>query len=191
MLDTEPLDTAPLDTAPLDTGPLDTGPLDTEPLRDAYRGLLDAATTVAGSGGPVPGPVPVPPPGEWDADQILAHIVLVGTATITAVSSAVTGTVTTYDNRLAHDAWTIDRVITLTGGGTGLRNRIRHQADALCTLAMSCSKAELDTPVPTLLLSKGKVMVDQPVPLRDLITGLTESELPGHTQQLLALPATN
>ncbi|CNF45294.1 Uncharacterised protein [Mycobacterium tuberculosis] len=33
--------------------------LNTAPVRDAYRGLLDAATTVAGPCGPGP----VPPPG--------------------------------------------------------------------------------------------------------------------------------
>ncbi|NKZ05769.1 hypothetical protein [Actinomadura latina] len=154
--------------------------LDTAPLRDAYRALLDAAATVPGSG--------AAPPGEWNADQILAHIVLINAATITAVSSAATGTITTYDNRLAQDAWTIDRVITLAGGNAGLRDRIRLQADALCALGgPMLSETELDTPVPTLLLSNGKVMVDQPMPLRDLITGLAKAELPGHTSQLLAL----
>ena len=49
------------------------------------------------------------------------------------------------------------------------------------------SEAELDTLVPTLLLSNGTVLVDQPMPLRDLVTGLAEAELPGHTKQLLAL----
>ena len=49
------------------------------------------------------------------------------------------------------------------------------------------SETELSTPVPTRLLSNGMVLVDQPMPLRDLITGLAEVELPGHTEQLLAL----
>jgi hypothetical protein len=49
------------------------------------------------------------------------------------------------------------------------------------------SETELDTPLPTLLLSNGEVLVDQPVPLRDLITGLAEVEIPGHTKQILAL----
>ena len=156
--------------------------LDTAPLRDAYRALLDAAATVAGSGDPVP------PPGEWNAERILAHVVLINAATITAVSSAAAGTITTYDNRPAQDAWTLDRVITLAGGDAGLRDRIRVQADALCALGgPMLSETELDTPVPTLLLSSGEVMVDQPMPLRDLVTGLAEVELPGHTRQLLAL----
>ncbi len=41
--------------------------------------------------------------------------------------------------------------------------------------------------MPTLLLSHGTVLVDQPLPLRDIVTGLAEVELPGHTKQLLTL----
>jgi hypothetical protein len=47
--------------------------------------------------------------------------------------------------------------------------------------------AELNTPVPTRLLSNDTLLVDEPMPLRDLIAGLAEAELPGHTKQLLAL----
>jgi hypothetical protein len=158
--------------------------MDTTPLRDAYRALLDAAATVADSGDTSP----VPPTGEWNADQILAHVAIVNATTITTVSSAATGATATYDNRIALDTWTIDRVIALAGGNAGLRDRIRLQGDALCALGgPMLSEAELDTLVPTLLLSNDTVLVDQPVPLRDLITGLAEVELPGHTQQLLAL----
>jgi hypothetical protein len=156
--------------------------LDTTPLQDAYRALLDAADTVAGHG------ETSPPAGEWTADQILAHVALVNAATITAVSAAATGATTTYDNRIAQDPWTLDRVIALAGGNAGLRDRIRLQGDALCALGgPMLSDTELDTPVPALLLSNGTVVVNQPVPLRDLITGLADMELPGHTEQLLAL----
>jgi hypothetical protein len=158
--------------------------MDTTPLRDAYRALLDAAATVADSGDTSP----VPPTGEWNADQILAHVAIINATTITTVSSAATGATATYDNRIALDTWTIDRVIALAGGNTGLRDRIGLQGDALCALGgPMLSEAELDTLVPTLLLSNDTVLVAQPVPLRDLITGLAEVELPGHTKQLLAL----
>ncbi|WP_433186862.1 hypothetical protein [Actinoallomurus sp. CA-150999] len=157
--------------------------MDTAPLRDAYRALLDAAATVADSG-----TSPVPPAGEWNADQILAHVTLINAATLAAVTSIASGTNTTYDNRTALDAWTIERVITLTGGNAGLRDRIRTQADALCALGgPTLSDAELDTLVPTRLFSNGRVLADQCISLRDLITGLAEAELPGHTEQLLAL----
>lgn len=158
--------------------------MDTAPLRDAYRALLDAAATVAFSGDTSP----VPPTGEWNADQILAHVAIVNAATIAAVSSIASGANTTYDNRIALDTWTIERTIALAGGNAGLRDRIRLQADALCALGgPMLSEAELDTLVPTRLLSNDTVLVDQPMPLRDLITGLAEVELPGHTEQLLVL----
>lgn len=158
--------------------------MDTAPLRDAYRALLDAAATVDGSGGTSP----APPAGEWNADQILAHVTLVNAATISAVSAVAAGARTTYDNRIALDTWTIERVIALAGGNAGLRERIRIQADALCALGgPMLSEAELDTLVPSLLLSNDTLLVDQPLPLRDLISGLADAELPGHTKQLLAL----
>jgi hypothetical protein len=158
--------------------------MDTTSLRHAYRALLDAAATVADHGDPRP----VPPAGEWDADQILAHVSLVSAATITAVAAVAAGTNTTYDNRLASDTWTIARVITLAGGNAGLRERIRRQGEALCAFdGPALSDTELDTPVPALLLSNKTVLVDQPLPLRDIVTGLAEVELPGHTAQLLAL----
>lgn len=157
--------------------------LDTTQLRDAYRALLDAADTGADAGEPSH----FPPTGEWSAEQILGHVTIVNTTTIAAVSSVASGANTTYDNRMALDTWTIERVITRAGGNAGLRDRIHRQGDALCALGPTLSEAELDTLVPTLLLSNGTVLVDQPMPLRDLITGLAEVELPGHTEQLLAL----
>jgi len=158
--------------------------LDTAPLRDAYRALLDAAAVVAGSDDPSP----VPPAGEWNADQVLAHVAIVTAATIAAACSVASGANATYDNRIAHDTWAIERLISRAGGSAGLRDRVRGQADSLCALGgLALSQAELDTPVPTLLLSRDTVLVDQLVPLRDLITGLADVELPGHTKQILSL----
>jgi hypothetical protein len=158
--------------------------MDTTGLRDAQRALLDAAATVADAGDPGS----LPPAGEWNAEQILAHVAIINATTITAVSAISSGTNTTYDNRMALDTWTIDRLIALAGGNAGLRDRIRRQADALCALGgPMLSDDELNTLVPTRLLSNDTVLVDQPVPLRDILTGLAEMELPGHTRQLLAL----
>lgn len=157
--------------------------MDTAPLRDAYHALLEAAATVADSDDTI-----APPAGEWNADQILAHVAIVTATTIAAASCVASGANTTYDNRIAQDSWTIDRVIAHAGGNAGLRERIRGQGEALCALGgPALSEAELDTLVPTLLLSNDQVLVDQPVRLRDLVMGLADAELPGHTKQLLAL----
>ena len=157
--------------------------MDTAPLRDAYRAFLDAAAVTA------PGAErAAPPAGEWDADQILAHVSLVSAGTIAAASAVAAGRNPAYDNRLALDAWTIGRVIARAGGSAGLRDRVRCQGEALCAHGGPMLSAdELGTLVPTLLLSNGEVLVDQPLPLRDLLSGLADVELPGHTAQLLAL----
>ena len=156
--------------------------MDTTALSAAYDDLLEAARAVHASDHE-----PTPPAGEWNADQILAHVVLINAATVSAACSVISGTVVTYDNRLGQDAWTIDRVISLAGGNDGLRSRIRLQADALCAIGSSLSGAELDTPFPTLLLSNGSLVLDDQVPLRGLIDGLASAELPGHAAQLRAL----
>ncbi len=157
--------------------------MDTVSLRDAYRAFLDAAAAVAGSAAPSP----APPDGGWNADQILGHVSLVSAATIAAASAIASGANTTYDNRTALDAWTIGRVIALAGGSAGLRERIARQGEVLCTLGgQVLSEAELGTLVPALLLSNDALLVNQPLSLRDLITGLAGTELPGHTRQLLA-----
>lgn len=152
-------------------------------LEDACRALLDAAATVADAETTL-----APPAGEWNADQVLAHVSIVNAATIAAAYAIASGTNTTYDNRIAQDSWTIEHVIDMAGGNAGLRERIRAQADVLCALGEPVlSETELDTPVPTRLLSNDTLLVDQLVPLRELINGLAHTELPGHTQQLLAL----
>jgi hypothetical protein len=157
--------------------------MDTTPLRDAYRTLLDAAATVAKAD-----PAPIPRTGEWNADQILAHVTIINAATISTLSAISSGTHTTYDNRVAQDAWTLAHIIDVAGGNEGLRERIRTQGEALCVLAGPIlSETELDTPVPTRLVSKDASLLDQPVPLRAIISGLADAELPGHAAQLRAL----
>jgi len=146
--------------------------MDTEPLRKAYDALLAADPRTAA------------PPGEWDTAQILAHVSLVSAATIGTVTAVASGSISTYDNRLCQDPWTLDRVIAIAGGEAGLRERIRAQGVALCALAAVLSETELATKVPTLLLSNRACLVDQPVSLGDIIAGLTDVELPGHTRQL-------
>jgi len=157
--------------------------MDITPLQKAIHELLDSAAMVADSGETV-----ASPDGEWNADQILAHVSVVTATTITTVAAVASGANSTYDNRIALDTWTLGRVVAHAGGQAGLRERIRDQGDALCALcAMGVSETELDTQVPTLLLSNDTVMVDQLLPLRDIIGGLADVELPNHAKQLRSL----
>lgn len=158
--------------------------MDTARLRDAVRSLLQAVDVLTDAGDRrVP-----PPPGEWDADHILAHVSLVNAVTLAAAYTVAAGCIPSYDNRIAQDRWTIARTVERAGGTAGLRARIRSQTEALCMLGdPTLSESDLDTPAPTLLVSNGTVLVDRQIPLRDLLSGLAEQEIPGHTRQLLAL----
>ncbi|BCJ33098.1 hypothetical protein Athai_06010 [Actinocatenispora thailandica] len=155
--------------------------MDTDTLRQAYDALLDAAASLAGQ-------PTAPPAGEWDTDEILAHVALVDAGTLAAGYAVAAGAHAGYDNRIAQDRWTIRRTIHRAGGNTGLRDRIRRQGDALCTLAgQLLGPDELNTAIPTLLVSGDAVLVDQPVPLRDIVAGLAADHLPRHAAQLIAL----
>jgi hypothetical protein len=151
--------------------------METAALRDAYQDLI-AASHPAGDS---------PAAGEWGTVEVLAHVSLVGAATIAAVADIAAGALVVYDNRTAQDSWTIGRTVAAAGGLDGLRSRVARQFEALCALVPSLGTAELATPVPTLLLSNGTVLVDQPLALQEIVTGLAEGELPGHAAQLRAL----
>ncbi|MEV5476588.1 hypothetical protein AB0L66_30190 [Streptomyces sp. NPDC052207] len=136
--------------------------LNTAPLQDAFCALLDAATTMADADGSGP----APPNGEWNADQILGHVCLVSAATIAVLAGVAAGANTTYDNRIALDAWTIEQSIAHAGGNAGLRDPISAQAAALCALAKRCGAQRRRTRHPGTrpALSNDTLLVDQPVP---------------------------
>jgi hypothetical protein len=157
--------------------------LDTTAMREAYDAILEASVTVAGTAH-----LRTPPPGEWNADRILAHVCLVTAGTIAAAAAVAAGEHTTHDNRHALDTWTIDRAAERAGGFSGLRERLRRQAEILCGFGgPALSDSELDSPVLFLGLSAGALLTDAVVPLRGLFEGLADIEIPNHTRQLLAL----
>jgi DinB superfamily len=155
--------------------------MDTTSLRLAYAGLLEAGQQLASAG------AAAPPPGEWDAAQLLAHLVSVDAAVLAAAYTVVAGGHGTFDNRQSLDPWNLERISNRAGDEAHLRGRIRLQGEALCALAEQLSEEELAQPIPTLLLSGTTVRVDGPVRLGDLVAGLADDHLPQHTRQLLAL----
>lgn len=156
--------------------------MDSTPLRLAYDRLHEAAETVTTAGTTLP-----PPPGEWDADQQLAHLISVDASIIAIASSIAAGRLATFDNRVTLDPWNLARIIERAGGQAQLRQRIRVQGEALCALTEQLGEDELAQPIPSLLLSAGTLLVDQPIPLGVLISGIANDHIPRHTQQLLAL----
>lgn len=157
--------------------------MDTSRLHEVHRELLEAASQVSDAGGSDL----TPPAGEWNFEQILAHVALVDAAGLAAVSSVAAGVNTVFDNRILNDHWTIEQVIS-RANGTDLTDRIRTLGEALCAVAGEVlNEAELDTAVPSLLVSNDQLLVNEPTTVRALVEGLADNELPGHTAQLLAL----
>lgn len=130
-------------------------------------------------------PVAVPP-GEWDAEQVLAHLGLVTTGALAAVAAVAAGSPAAFDNRISQDAWTIGRVIDRSGGGPQLRRRVAAQGEALCALAASLGPAELDAALPALLLSHGRPVFEGALTVGGLLDGLAADELPVHAAQIRA-----
>ena len=115
--------------------------MDISTLDTAHREFLNAAQRVVAAGGSTL----APPEGEWNADQIVAHVALVVATTLATTASVVSGTNATFDNRIPLDTWTIGHTTTLAGGSSGLQQRVRVLGETLCALAGNVlSDTELD-----------------------------------------------
>src|SRR5665811_1681144 len=116
--------------------------MDTSQLDQAHDEFIKAASQVADAGG---GDLAAPA-GEWNFEQVLAHVALVDAASLAVVSSVAAGVNTVFDNRVLVDSWTIEQAITRSGDAD-LTDRIRSLGDALCAVAGDVlNDAELDTP---------------------------------------------
>ncbi|SMD23204.1 hypothetical protein [Lentzea albidocapillata] len=152
--------------------------MDTTALRSAYKKFLDVATEPglgdAGDGG-------------WNADQVLAHVLSVDAAAAAVALGVVSGARPTFDNRICLDHWNLDRIIAEHSGRAGLITHVRHQAAVLCDIADQLSEQAAAVLVPSFLMSGDMLVLDQPLALADLVNGLAEKHVPGHTRQLADL----
>jgi hypothetical protein len=151
--------------------------MDTTGLRAAYAELDEVAR---GRLGP-------PPPGEWDRDHILAHLVSADLAIASVALAVASGQRPGYDNRVNLDEWNLRRIIEQAGAG--LAGHVQVAGDLLCSIAGMLGPDELDTLVPVLIVSNDELVVDEPWPLRSLVEGIGQIHLPRHTEQLRALGA--
>ncbi|HEU5160106.1 MAG TPA: hypothetical protein VFU43_24120 [Streptosporangiaceae bacterium] len=155
--------------------------MDTTQLRSAYHDFL--AVAEAGGFGP-------PPPGEWDAEHVLAHVAAVDASVAAVAMSVASGQRPSYDNRTGLDPWNLRRIIAAAGGDLpGLTRRVRRTGELLCAIAEELSEDDLAVQLATLIISNDEVVVDQPWTLGVLVGGIGRVHLPGHAEQLGALRA--
>jgi hypothetical protein len=153
-------------------------PLDTSELSRAYAEF----DSVARSGGFGP-----PPPGGWDAEHTLAHVVSGDASIASAVLAVVAGQRPVFDNRVNQDESNLQWIIKQAGGLAGLADLVRRNGELLCLAAAQLSDEQLNQLLPVLIVSDDEVVVDEPRPLCSLIEGIGRAHLPMHAQQLRSL----
>lgn len=130
-----------------------------------------------------------PPDGEWDADQVLAHVALNDLA-MTAVTHAIVQRRQNlrFENVLCQDREVLAAEIARAGGLGSLVARGRHTAD-IATIAVSRLDADqLATPVHCVLHHDGEVVLDQPMPWGQVAIAIQAARhLPAHLEQLADL----
>ena len=152
--------------------------MDVRALRQAHEDFLEVAK--AGGFGP-------PPPGEWDAERLLAHVAAADAA-ITSVALAVAaGQRSAYDNRPSLDEWNLRRIVAEAGGLDGLIELVRERGRLLCEVAAALSESAGTVRINVLIISNDELVVDEPWPLADLIAGVGTIHLPRHGRQLAGL----
>ena len=155
--------------------------MDVRALRQAHEDFLEVAK--AGGFGP-------PPPGEWDAERLLAHVAAADTAIASAALAVAAGQRPAYDNRPSLDEWNLRRIVAEAGGAHGLDGLIalvREQGRLLCEVAGTLSESAAAVRINVLIISNDELIVDEPWPLADLITGVGTIHLPRHARQLAGL----
>ena len=152
--------------------------MDVRALRQAHEDFLEVAK--AGGFGP-------PPPGEWDAERLLAHVAAADAAIASAALAVAAGQRPAYDNRPSLDEWNLRRIVAEAGGLDGLIELVRERGRLLCEVAATLSESAGTVRINVLIISNDELVVDEPWPLADLIAGVGTIHLPRHGRQLARL----
>lgn len=128
------------------------------------------------------------PTGEFDADDVLAHVALTDGLMSAVCQALVHGTEARFDNRSCQKRVNLDRWKAAAGDRAGLVAAGRARARQLVASVARLSPAQLETPVHCHLVDNGEVRVDQPMPWRRVAVEIQAGgHLPAHTEQLIAL----
>ena len=149
--------------------------MDVRALRQAHEDFLEVAK--AGGFGP-------PPPGEWDAERLLAHVAAADAAIASVALAVAAGQRSAYDNRPSLDEWNLRRIVAEAGGLDGLIELVRERGRLLCEVAAALSESAGTVRINVLIISNDELVVDEPWPLADLIAGVGTIHLPRHGRQL-------
>lgn len=150
--------------------------VDTSALRDAYASFFAEAET--GSFGP-------PAPGEWSAEQVVAHVALNDAAMVAVCQALVHGGDLRFENDVCQDLAVLEAYIEAATDFAGLIARGRTVSQLVLRSLERLSPEQLNTDVHCRLRHYDDVMVDAPRPWEAVaVDTQTAMHLPAHTQQL-------
>jgi uncharacterized protein YndB with AHSA1/START domain len=149
-------------------------------LADGYDAFY--AEALAGGFGP-------PAPGEWSAEQVVAHVALNDVALAAVARALVQRRPAVLDNAAVNDLAVLGAFVQEHGRELpGLVAAGRALSATLLALLTRLEEEHLETPVPSRLQDHGQVVVDAELPLsRLLLVVQPQRHLPAHTDQLRAL----
>lgn len=155
--------------------------MDAAELRQAYEVLLAEAET--GGFGP-------PPPGEWTAEQVVAHIAANDELLIEATEAVIAGSPYVCYNHNSIHRPQLDALVAECYGIAGLAARVRTSSGRLSELVERLGPRS-STPVDTNIRDGDEIVINEPLPWGRTIDIHGRVHLPLHTDQLRALRPTD
>jgi len=129
-----------------------------------------------------------PPPGEWTAEQVVAHIAVNDDLLARVCRVLIHQGSPSLDNAIPNDRAVLDRLARRTGGLSELIELGRRRARVVQMLLGRLDAEQLDQLVPCHLIDGTEVVLDSSIPWQALAIGAQASyHLPLHTRQLAAL----
>ena len=157
--------------------------MDTTELEAAYRAVLDLAGPVADRGSDEPGRSAGGGEEAWEADEVLAHLVLNDRLLARAVRSVLDGAAQPYDNAEAIDPARL-RELSERLATAELIRALEASSRELVELAGRLDQPQGDTQLPVMIVDGGEVFLDRPVPVAQLLGIQARAHLPMHERQL-------
>lgn len=152
------------------------GSADLSGLRAAYEAFFDAAAT--GTFGP-------PPPGEWDADQVVAHVALNDLAMTAVAHALVHGAAPAFENHTCQDLTHLDALVARCGSREALVAFARGCSGHAMAAVGRLDADQLQQEVPCRLEHDGEVVMEADRPWGQIAIDLQAGmHLPAHLGQL-------
>jgi len=128
-----------------------------------------------------------PPPGEWDAERLIAHVAAADAAIGSVALAVAGGQRMVYDNRASLDEQNLRRIVSECGGLDGVTEFARVQGRVLCEVAGGLPKSAWSVRTSVMIVSGDELVVDEPWTVAQLVGGVAAIHLPRHTGQLVGL----